>query len=239
MIQELRNLKFKRCVIPSDAANLEITTVDMGDATCSIACVAIYARVLRKNGKYSCNLILGRTKILPDGTSQPRAELVAARLNAQSGYVVQRSFGNRFTGCTKMSDSQVALCWMNNFERPLNVGVRSQVTEIRRLSNLADWVYLSSKDMVADIGTRCDVCIDNVAPGSVWAEGHEWMKEPDALFPTKKIHEISLDEQQLSEYRKGMIKEYWTDNLVFFTVPSEEDLMVSKELYYARLISKP
>ena len=127
MIQELGKLRFKRCVIPSDAANLNVFTINMSDATCNIACVAIYARVLRKNGEYSSQLVFGRSKILSDGTTQPKGELVAGKLNSQSGYVIQRSFGERFDGCLYMCDSQVALAWMNNYDRPLNKGVRSQV----------------------------------------------------------------------------------------------------------------
>ena len=232
MIQELRNLRFKRCVIPEDAARLEVSTIDMSDATCSIAVVAIYARILRKNGEYSCQLVFGRSKILTDGTTQPRAELIAARLNAQSGYVIKRSFGERFGGCIKMCDSQVALCWMNNSERPLNVGVRSQVTEIRRLSNISDWRYLSSLEMLADIGTRRDVNVQDVAPGSLWVEGHDWMRKSVDEFPVKKIEELSLDEQQLVEYRKGIPKEFWQQqsekgenhNSAYFSFPSQKDL---------------
>ena len=209
MIQELRHLRFKRCVIPHDAANLQVSTIDMSDATCSIACVAIYARVLRKNGEYSCQLIFGRSKILPDGTTQPKGELVGMRLNAQSGYVIQRSFGDRFDFSVKMADSQVALFWVSNYEKPLNVGVRSQVTEIRRLSNIADWRYLPSEEMLADLGTRRNVTVAEVAPGSVWVEGHGWMKKTCDHHPVKKIEELTLNEQQLIDYRKGIPKEFW------------------------------
>ena len=54
MIKEITQVRFKRAVIPSDAVNTEVNTVDVGDATKAIACVAIYVRYLRINGRYSC-----------------------------------------------------------------------------------------------------------------------------------------------------------------------------------------
>lgn len=50
MIQELRNLRYKRTIVPEDAVSLEINTIDFADASTSLACVAIYARILRRNG---------------------------------------------------------------------------------------------------------------------------------------------------------------------------------------------
>ena len=44
MIEELGTLKYKRVIVPPDAKNLDITTLDFGDASSSLICVAIYAR---------------------------------------------------------------------------------------------------------------------------------------------------------------------------------------------------
>ena len=49
MMQEIGNLKFKRAIVPEDAVNLNINTIDATDASSKVACVAIYARFLRKN----------------------------------------------------------------------------------------------------------------------------------------------------------------------------------------------
>ena len=80
MMQEINNIRFKRAIIPDDAVNLEINTIDMADASQSIACVAIYARFLRKTGNYSCQLVFARSKLIHEGMTQPRAELLAASL---------------------------------------------------------------------------------------------------------------------------------------------------------------
>ena len=55
--------------------------------------MAIYARFKLTDGGYSCQLVFARTKIVPKDMSIPRAELLAATLNATTGHVVKISFG--------------------------------------------------------------------------------------------------------------------------------------------------
>ena len=93
MMQEISTMRFKRTIIPEDAASLQIDTIDTGDASKSIACVAIYARLKRQNGEFSCQLVFARSKLIEEGTTQPRAELIVAMLDAHTGEVVRRAFG--------------------------------------------------------------------------------------------------------------------------------------------------
>ena len=81
LITKLRAIKLKRTIVPEDAINLDIETLEMSDSSLNIACSAIYARFKRKNGLYSCQLVFARSKIVPDGMTIPRAELFAAVLN--------------------------------------------------------------------------------------------------------------------------------------------------------------
>ena len=60
-----RYTRFKRAVVPEDDVNMDINTLDFGDASPWMACIAIYARFLRKNGEYSCQLIFSRTRTVP------------------------------------------------------------------------------------------------------------------------------------------------------------------------------
>ena len=50
MIKDLGNIKYQRAVVPDDAKNLDIVTIDTGDASSSLICSAIYARFERKDG---------------------------------------------------------------------------------------------------------------------------------------------------------------------------------------------
>ena len=91
LMQEINNLRYHHAVVPEDAVSLDVSTLDFADASQSLICVAIYVRYKRRNGEYSCQLILSRSRIVPKGMSQPRAELYAALLNAHTGEIVRRS----------------------------------------------------------------------------------------------------------------------------------------------------
>ena len=109
MMQEITKLRFQRTIIPMDALSTDIEILEFGDSSNYLICAAIYARVKRVNGTYSCQLVFSRSKILQEGTSIPRGELAAAHLNAMTGFVVRRSFGKYHKGYIKFTDSQVAL----------------------------------------------------------------------------------------------------------------------------------
>ena len=53
-VSEMREIKFRRCVVPVDAINLDIDTIEISDASSQMACSAVYVRFKRRNGQYSC-----------------------------------------------------------------------------------------------------------------------------------------------------------------------------------------
>ena len=89
--------------------DLNFFTLDTADASNQLICVAIYARFCLTDGGYSCQLVFARTKIVPRDMSVPRAELLAATLNATTGHVVKTSFGEYFHKSMKSTDSQVGI----------------------------------------------------------------------------------------------------------------------------------
>ena len=93
-ISKLGELKFQRVIVPDDAVNLEMGTIEIADASLNIACSAVYARFKSKNGLHSCQLVFARSKILSPGITIPRAELFAAGLNATTGHIVKTSLTN-------------------------------------------------------------------------------------------------------------------------------------------------
>ena len=195
MIEEIKGIKFKRAVVPDDAIDLSVETLDFADASQRMICVAIYARFKRRSGGYSCQLVFARSKIVPQDMSQPRAEALALELNAKTGHVVKTAFGERHAKCLKFSDSQVAIHWVACTKTKLKVWVRGRNIEFNRLSNINDLRYVDSKNMIADIGTRKGVTIDEVSPGSNWIQGYEWMRGEEVDFPVKKVDELVLKDE--------------------------------------------
>ena len=57
MMNEIKTLKYQRAVIPEDAIDTQVNTLDFRDASREIACVAIYARFKHKDGSYLYQLV--------------------------------------------------------------------------------------------------------------------------------------------------------------------------------------
>ena len=201
-MKDIGEIRFHRAVVPSDAVNLNIETIETADASNDLICCAIYARFERKGGKFSCQLIFARTKIVPADLTIPRAELMAATLNAVTGHEVKLSLGDRLKRSWKITDSQVVLHWICSFRAALKLWVRNRVIEINRLTDLLRWFYNGSKMNPSDIGTRKGVKVSDIGPESIWICGHEWMRWPDGKFPLKTAKELILSAAELQEVKK-------------------------------------
>ena len=193
LIRDLSDIRFARTVIPIDAKDISIETLETADASDKLICAAIYARIERIDGTYSCQLVFSRSKLLPNDITVPRGELYAAWLNSATGFVVRRSFGPICKSYIKLSDSQVALHWINSIRQPLRQWVRNKVIDINRLSERPTWRYVGSKDMIADIGTIKGAKISDIDDKSDWVNGYPWMRLHASEFPVKTIEELVLD----------------------------------------------
>ena len=67
MLESLGTLKYNRVIVPVNAKNLDITTIDTGDASPSLICTAVYARFECKDGTFSCQLVFARSRVVPGG----------------------------------------------------------------------------------------------------------------------------------------------------------------------------
>ena len=167
-----------------------------------MVCVCIYARFKRRDGTYSCQLVFSRSRVVPQGMSQPRAELYAALINAYAGEVVRRSFRQDHKEAIKFTDSQISLHWITNQEKSLKQWTRNRVMEILRFTTKAKWSYVQTKDMLADIGTRKGAMLEDINQDSVWVNGLPWMKLDKSEFPMSTSDEIKLNESGSNEMRK-------------------------------------
>ena len=134
VINELGNIEFKRAVVPIDAVDLNMETINVADAGENLVCAAVYVRFLRRDGTYSCQLIFARTKVIHDHTV-PRGELVAAVLNASTGFVVKSSLGERVKRSWYVTDSQVTLYLINSTTAVLKTWPRNRVVEVNQNSD--------------------------------------------------------------------------------------------------------
>ena len=201
-MQQIRDIRFKRAIVPDDAISTDIETLDFGDASQSMVCICIYARFKRSNHQHSCQLVFARSRIVPKGLSLPRAELMASLINAHTGEIVRRSFGEFHKSSSKFTDSQVALHWITNDEKPLKQWVRNRVIDINRFTIPDQWYYIKTTDMIADIGTRHGATLNDVRQDSPWFNGYKWMQLPKSEFPTQTSKDLRLSEVDTTEFEK-------------------------------------
>ena len=113
-MQEIANIKFNRAAAHIDAKNLNIETIDTGDASKDLICSAIYARFERNNVGFSCLLIFARSKMLSAEILEPRRELIVATHNASTGHAVKLALGDLHKRCCKLMGTQVTLYWIGS-----------------------------------------------------------------------------------------------------------------------------
>jgi len=196
--QVLQNSRTHRCGQPQE-------TVDFGDATKEMAAVAIYARMLRSSGEYSCQLIFARSEILSSST-QPRAELEAAILNTHTSEVVKRALKTKHNGSLKLTDSTIVLYWISNDEITLKPFVRNRVIKITRHSARKDWQHTDTNNMLADTATHKGATLDDVNSNSTWINGHSWLRGDKSTFPTKTVSQINLNSSDLCAIKNEAIQ---------------------------------
>ena len=202
LMKEIKQIKYQRAVVPEDAANLDIQTLDFGDASKNLICVAIYVRFKKKDGLFSCQLIFGRSKLISEEYTQPRAELFAAMINSHSGQTIKQALKDRHKSSLKFTDSQISLYWICNLNLSLKQWTRNRVSEIHRFTDVSQWKYINSDDMIADLGTRRCTSIDDVNQDSNWIKGFQWMQGELSSFPAHTAADISLSAQEKQHLKK-------------------------------------
>ena len=193
-ISDVGELRYKRLIIPDDAVDLNMDTIEISDASLNMACAAVYGRFRRKSGGYSCQLIFARSKIIPDGVNIPRAELIAAVLNATTGHIVSSALDGFIVDRVHLVDNQIVLFWITNRRSVLKLWLRNRVQEITRLTDREKWFFIDSENNMADLGTRKGVKIDDIVEGSSWINGPEWARQDRSSFPIKSVDELRLSQ---------------------------------------------
>ncbi len=216
-IQLLGNIRIPRTIFPKEGLDLDnIELLIATDASQVVAVAAVYVRLLCPNGEFACQLIAAKSK-LTSKLTVPRAEMKACTMGAVLGDVVKKQFNGLIKRCLYVTDSTVALSWIHQDSRPLQVGVRNCAIQIRRYSDVDEWRHIESALNPADIGTRpCKV--SDVMEGSIWQVGHEWMKQPQQQMPVKTIQEMTLSKEEkmivAKEIRSSDIQGIILTNLV-------------------------
>ena len=204
-IQELSELRFRRAIIPKDAAEFKIELIVSVDASEKMAIATVHGRVLLTDGSYHVQLIAAKSKIT-SGSTIPRGELKAAVAGCVLGHVIKTNFGKYFKDIFYVTDSTIILHWISQDERPMHVGVRNSVIEIRRFSLKTNWFHIDTDLNIADLGTR-GARVEDIGAESDWLIGKPWMRIPRRMdMPIKTLEQVKLtaeEKRQVASELKG------------------------------------
>ena len=193
-IQKLRQIKFRRTIIPPDAATDKVSLLVSCDASQNLAVTTVHGRVKRISGEYSCQLLTAKSRIVNHSTV-PKGELRAAVMGASLGHVAKYNLEKNYEDTLYCTDSTIALYWIVQDQRALQTFVRNSVIEIRRFSDITQWYHVGTDDNIADLGTR-EAEVNDIAQTSEWQDGKSWMKREFAKMPLKTVSSITLDNEE-------------------------------------------
>ena len=193
-MQEMKRIKFRRTVIPENAANTDIELLISVDASKDIAVAAVHARIQLKDGGYHTQIMTAKSKLVSTSTI-PRAELKGAVMGAVLGHVVKSNLGSQYKSTTFVTDSTICLYWIHQDERPMHIAIRNSVIEIRRFSLPEQWFHTDTHNNIADLGTRT-ATIHEIDEDSDWQRGKPWMRLPRGDLPLKSAEQVTLSGEE-------------------------------------------
>ena len=208
MMESIGDLVYKRAVVPPNAVSTSIELIGTGDASERMVCAGCYIRFQLSDSSHSCQLILGKTKIVPEGMTLPRAEMMAAILNVHVMEIVKRALQRNCSDYILVSDSEIALFWLTSQTKRQKPWVRNRAIEANRFSNPHDWYHINSDMNPADIGTRRGATLKDVNCDSEWIKGKPWMSLPLVDLRSsylKSVDSIKYRQEQIDEIKRELM----------------------------------
>ena len=199
-IQRLQDFRVPRNVFGRITSDQKVMLIVCCDASEVLAAAAVYARVEDDEGNVECSLVTAKTKLVNKSTV-PRAELRAVCMGASLGHVVKSAYQDQVGDILYVSDSTIALSWINQDQRPLMCGVRNAVIEVRRLSDLKNWWHVESHLNPVDVATRA-ISTTDLIEGTDWVFGMEWMRGDAETMPVRAVEDITLSGSEKVEINK-------------------------------------
>lgn len=169
-----RELSAPRCTTPPDSeSTFRIRLICMSDAAASAGGAAVYAGRKLHDGTWTCSLIASRSRLMIK--TIPRNELSAIMMMAELAFVVKKSLGSRVDRIIYLTDSTIAMSWMQNINIKLPAYTFARVEASRRLF------------------------IEDLSTGSLWQRGHSWMHMDEEQMNLSRYEDLKIDNKSTSE----------------------------------------
>ena len=190
-LQKLESLNILRCIKPSlfDDAAIELHL--FSDASLHAYGVCCYVRCVNKQGQIFTALLVSKSKVAPiKSVTVPRLELQAAVLAARMNSTLQNEFDISLNESYFWVDSQLVLKYISNETKRFQVYVGNRVSEIRELSDVSQWNFITGAENPADILTKPLKSMNS----HKWFTGPEFLKTHKNEWNLQKIDCVLTDD---------------------------------------------
>ena len=174
-MQEMNNIKFKRCVKPKDTASGQPTLIVFSDGSSNAFGACAYVRWKLDNGRCSRRLILSKNRLAPiRKMSIDRIELCGAFSNSRLKTFLLTQCRNKFVKCYHIVDSQIVHSMIQKESYGFITFAATRVREIQQNINPKEWFWIESKYNIADWLTRGKIP-NELNLDSTWQNGPSFL----------------------------------------------------------------
>ncbi|XP_053692357.1 uncharacterized protein LOC128740817 [Sabethes cyaneus] len=178
--------------IPSNCEVQLHTFVDAGENGFAAATFLRFSN----SATVECSLVAAKTRVAPlKFHSIPRLELQAAIVGARLARTVTQSLAISIQRHVYWTDSRDVLSWINSDHRRFSQFVAHRVSEILDTTEAKEWLWVPTKQNVADDGTKWETNPD-LGPHSRWFNGPAFLWKPESAWPVVSL-KISETENEL------------------------------------------
>ena len=80
----------------------------------------------------------------------------------------------------------------------------NRASEVHSISDVRRFFHIRSKQNIADLGTRTDATITDIAEDSDWQRGTEWMRQPRNKWPvTQDATGVVIPKEEVRKVNVG------------------------------------
>ena len=199
-INALNDVKFDRCLTPEHAAGDPMLVV-FCDASRLAFGTCAYARWELQDGKFNARFIAAKSRVAPlKELTIPRLELQAAVLASRFGKSILEESRLKFERVRYLSNSRVALAWIQGQSRSYKPFVSARVGEIQDNSRPSEWHHCPTDLNVADDVTK------GLSPDQLngrWFKGPDFLQVQEELWPKEQGSTVAKEVER--ERRKVQI----------------------------------
>ena len=176
LLKDTEEVRFPRCIKPANAVGPPELII-FNDGSKEAMCTVAYVRWLLNSGEYECRLWTAKTRVTPlKSTSIPRVEMQSAVMSARLSKAINEHSEMEFSNKYYILDSTCTLALLNNDSLALKDYMSYKVAECHQTVDSKQWFHTKSKNNIADLATRNTAVIADVAKGSLWQVGPDWLK---------------------------------------------------------------